>query len=90
MKKTRQAKKKRRSLREAAQLLVDTINSTGGLVRDPRDGLVPAGAPEWLDLSDAHIAACEALGVEVKVNGIVNQFGEVVFTDDKDEEDISR
>jgi hypothetical protein len=32
--------------------LVETINATGGLVRDYKDAIVPAGDPEWLDLAD--------------------------------------
>lgn len=45
----------------ASSVLVDTINATGGLVRDEKDALVPCGDPEWLDLATAAQTAEAAL-----------------------------
>lgn len=49
----------------ALRLFVQTINATGGLTHGENPGeLVPVADEEWLDLADAYLAACEALGVE--------------------------
>ena len=53
--------------RSAAQMLIDTIDCTGGLVQadDADPGTkAPAGEPGWSDLGDAYLQACKELGVE--------------------------
>ena len=50
--------------RQALQAMVDTISSTGGVVKHP-DGTYGCEADEdWIDLADAYLLACEALEVE--------------------------
>lgn len=52
---------------KALRALIDTIEATGGIVRDPYRGLPVLVADEdWIDLADAYISACEAMGVEPK------------------------
>lgn len=48
----------------ALRELVDTVECTGGLVREPAavSGYAPAADPDWWDLTDAYLAACAALG----------------------------
>jgi len=48
----------------ACELLVRTVNATGGLVQLKKGAaLVPAGDNEWLDLAEAAIAADRALSL---------------------------
>jgi hypothetical protein len=47
----------------ALKALVDAINATGGLVSSGPVSVAPAADPEWVDLGDAYLLACEALGV---------------------------
>jgi hypothetical protein len=49
---------------KALRLLVETINATGGLIRDYKGQLAPAADEEWLDLAEAYTLACDTLGVE--------------------------
>jgi hypothetical protein len=47
--------------KKSAELLVATIEATGGL-RQFRDGTVaPQGDPEWIDLGEAYLLACAEL-----------------------------
>ena len=51
---------------KALEALVETINSTGGVVKHP-DGTCGCAADEdWIDLADAYLGACQALGVAPK------------------------
>ncbi len=54
-------------LRTSALLaLVETIDATGGVVYDGRNH-VPIADEDWIDLADAYLKACHALGREPKV-----------------------
>lgn len=54
--------------KRALKGLIDTVDTTGGLVEVGDDGsLAPAGDPSWLDLADVYIDACEALGLKPKI-----------------------
>ena len=57
------------SPREALDALIATIEATGGCVRDEGGFLAPAGEPDWIDLADAYLAACAALGRTPLVEG---------------------
>lgn len=48
----------------ALRQFVDTINATGGLVVNDAGETAPAADEDWIDLAEAYLAACEALGVE--------------------------
>jgi hypothetical protein len=43
---------------DAAQLLIDTINATGGLLTLADGRYAPRGDPDWIDLADAYLVAC--------------------------------
>ena len=48
-------------------IFIDTIEVTGGVIRD-RDGLhAPVADPEWVDLGEAYTLACAVVGKEPKV-----------------------
>jgi hypothetical protein len=57
------------ALREALQGFIETIEATGGCVRDEGDTVAPVGDPDWLDLADAYLRACKALGREPQIRG---------------------
>jgi hypothetical protein len=57
------------AVREALEGFIKTIEATGGCHRDEGDSVVPAGDPDWLDLADAYLRACKALGREPQING---------------------
>lgn len=42
---------------------INTIEATGGLVKFPNGDLAPCADHDWIDLADAYVAACEALGM---------------------------
>jgi hypothetical protein len=44
--------------KDAAQLLIETINATGGLLEFSDGTYAPRGDPEWIDLGEAYLAAC--------------------------------
>ena len=46
----------------ALTALISTIEATGGVVRTWDGMYEPAGDPEWVDLGDAYVLACHALG----------------------------
>ena len=47
---------------KACELLVSTMNATGGLEKRERSGaLAPVGDTEWVDLADAAVEADRAL-----------------------------
>ena len=47
-------------MREALHDFIETIEATGGCVRDEGDTVAPAGGPDWLDLADVYLRACKA------------------------------
>lgn len=49
-------------MKAALQKLVETIEATGGLVKFPNGDYAPAADHDWIDLGDAYVAACHALG----------------------------
>lgn len=51
---------------KALQALVSTINATGGV--EQAIETTPAADPEWVDLGEAYLLACEALGVEPEIH----------------------
>lgn len=51
----------------ALKAFVDAIDATGGVVEFENGEIVPAVDEEWLDLGDAYMQACDALGVEPKI-----------------------
>jgi hypothetical protein len=50
------------ALRSALDALIDTIEATGGCVRDEDGHVAPEGDPDWIDLGDAYVLACTAIG----------------------------
>lgn len=48
----------------ASERLIDTINVTGGVIQFPNGTFGPAGDPDWIDLGDVYLAACEENGVK--------------------------
>jgi hypothetical protein len=54
-------------LRAALEKFVSCINVTGGMLKYESGNIAGCGGdPEWIDLSDAYVVACEALGIEPK------------------------
>jgi hypothetical protein len=45
----------------AAQRLVSTIETTGGLIGHADSLCAPAADPDWIDLADAYLQACAEL-----------------------------
>lgn len=56
-----------RSTNTALRMFVDTINSTGGVMRNSRGVHQPCGDPTWSDLGAAYMSACEELGLEPRI-----------------------
>lgn len=56
----------------ALTALCDTIESTGGLVRGDSGLLAPAGDEDWIDLGEAYVLACRALGREPMIDAEEN------------------
>ena len=46
---------------------VDCVDATGGVSKDGKGYTVPVADGEWIDLGEAYLAACVALGREPKV-----------------------
>jgi hypothetical protein len=44
--------------KDSAQILIDTINATGGLLEFSDGTYAPLGDPEWIDLGEAYLVAC--------------------------------
>lgn len=53
-----------KSLTEALEKFVNTVEATGGVVQTEVGLYEPRSDPEWIDLGDAYILACKALGKE--------------------------
>jgi hypothetical protein len=47
----------------ALRRIVDTINSTGGIVKHADETHGCLADPDWIDLADAYLLACEALNI---------------------------
>lgn len=52
---------------KALRALIDTIEATGGLMRDPKGTLVPVADDDWSDLASVYLDACEAMGITPKI-----------------------
>ena len=52
---------------EALAWLLNTIESTGGVLRNKAGHLLPVADTEWIDLGEAYKLACEALGRQMMV-----------------------
>ena len=52
------------NLTHALMDFCETIESTGGLMLDPENGVdyVPKADDEWIDLADSYLKDCKALG----------------------------
>lgn len=55
---------------KALEEFVDDINVTGGVVEDEEGLICPVGDPEWIDLGETYMKACEALDREPKVSPV--------------------
>ena len=49
------------SLQKAALQIIETVESTGGLIQYPDGTHAPQGEPDWIDLGDAVLAVRSAL-----------------------------
>jgi len=47
-----------------AQLLIEAINNTGGLVQFSDGTVAPACDPDWVDLGEAYLSGCAETGQE--------------------------
>jgi hypothetical protein len=56
-------------MRSALNRLIHTINPIGGVVKFKSGAVAPAADEEWLDMGDAYICACEALGLTPVIGG---------------------
>ena len=54
-------------LQKALAEFVDAIDATGGIKVDPKGYRVPCGDEDWIDLGEAYVVACKALGREPTV-----------------------
>lgn len=61
----------RRTCDDALHQLVECINATGGCVRLESGHVVPQADQDWIDLGEAYLTACAAMGVEPKVRDAV-------------------
>lgn len=57
----------RKRMERALKLLIDTIEATGGVVETETGNYAPVGDPDWIDLGDAYVAACQVIGRLPKV-----------------------
>jgi hypothetical protein len=56
-------------MRAALTALVSTIDATGGVLVDENGAAAPCGDEDWLDLADAYLKACAALGRAPLIGG---------------------
>ena len=70
-------------LERALRNFIDTIEATGGVVTNEDGFVAPAGDHEWVDLGDAYMVACAALGEEPMmaesdedIDGDIDLYGE--------------
>ncbi len=50
------------AIRSALDTFIQTIEVTGGCIRDDYQIVAPAGDPDWTDLADAYVRDCTAIG----------------------------
>ena len=60
----KQARQRGDLLRAALWNLVSTIEATGGVVEDQYGNTTPKADHDWIDLGEAYLTACQALGRE--------------------------
>ena len=48
-------------MRNALENFIGTVEATGGVLLDEEGHYVPVADPQWMDLGDAYLLACEAL-----------------------------
>ena len=53
-----------RKMEEALRDFIRTINATGGLAVNDAGETIPVADEDWLDLAEAYLLACDALGVK--------------------------
>lgn len=51
-----------KKLKEALKLFCEDIDSTGGVTMNAKGFYSPLGDPDWLNLADSYMKACQALG----------------------------
>jgi hypothetical protein len=51
----------------ALDAFVKTIDATGGCVREPTGRVYPVGDPDWYDLAEAYLLACQQLDREAMI-----------------------
>lgn len=51
-------------IRRALEEFVETIDATGGVTESDEGFTVPVADEDWIDLGEAYVKACLALGVE--------------------------
>ena len=51
--------------RQALCQFVQTVDATGGVFRDESGCHAPLADPEWIDLGEAYVQACAALGRDI-------------------------
>lgn len=52
----------------ARERLISTIEATGGVIAYEDGTFGPVGDPEWIDLGDAYVSACEEAGREPRIS----------------------
>ncbi|MGP0068949.1 MAG: hypothetical protein ACLQGP_35780 [Isosphaeraceae bacterium] len=68
------------AVREALHGFIETIEAAGGCVRNEGDTVAPAGDLDWLDLADAYLRACRAMGREPRIH---DQDADEILADDE-------
>ena len=57
------------AMRLVLDAFIETIEATGGCIRNEGGLVAPAGDPDWTDLGDAYIRACTATGLAPRIAG---------------------
>lgn len=71
---------------QALQEFIDAIEATGGVRATPK-GYVPVADEDWIDLGEAYMSACEAIGREPKEEKTLCECGREEGTCTFDEDD---
>lgn len=53
---------------EVLASLCNTVEATGGLIALEDGAFAPVGDPDWIDLADVYLAACEVVGRTPKID----------------------
>lgn len=53
----------------ACDRLISTIEATGGVIAYENGTFGPVGDPDWIDLGDAYVSACQEAGREPRISG---------------------